>query len=241
MTQPSPDEEQLHKPPNYVSLVLDELRTWNEARRAAHYPNCLFLKIPKNAGTSVHHMLRPHGLVKLKTVRAVRLCFRNSGRVSFDHMATGALIDLGLVKRDFIDSAFKFALCRNPYTRAVSLYRYLSGYTYLNWHRWPTFTEFLQLIAAGHYERIGPYNDRGLSQANPQVEWLRDVSPDKIYRVENMGEFIADISERWGISRVAMPHLNRSEGETIELDRKDKALIEQVYAEDFERFGYPKC
>ena len=235
-----PTGDQLQKPPNYGSLVMDELRTWDEARRAAHYPNSVFIKIPKNAGTSVYQMLRPHGLVKLKTVRAVRLWFRNSGRVSFDHMAIGQLIELGIIKRSFVDSAFKFALCRDPYDRAVSLYRYLAGYTHLNWHVWPSFTEFLELIAAGHYERIGPYNDRGLSQANPQVEWLRDLSPDKIYRVENIGEFVKDISERWAISPGDMPHLNRSRGSTIELDRKDRALIEQIYADDFERFGYSK-
>jgi hypothetical protein len=233
-------EEELQKPPAYLSLLLDEARLWNEARLSARYPNSLFIKVPKNAGTSVHHALRPYGLVKLKTVRAVRLCFSNAGRVSFDHMSVGGLIALGVVKREFVDSAFKFTLCRDPYDRAVSLYRYLSDYSYLNWHKWPTFTEFLRLIAAGHYERIGPYNDRGLSQANPQVEWLRDVRPDKIYKVENLDEFIRDISKRWGIKLGSMPHLNRSPGHGIELRREDKALIEQIYAEDFERFGYAK-
>ena len=119
-------------PPTYFSLVKNELRMWNEARTASRYPNSLFIKIPKNAGTSVYQMLRAHGLVKLKTTRAVRLWFRNTGRICFDHMSIGSLMEAGLVDRDFVASSFKFVIVRDPYERALSLYRYLSGYSYLN-------------------------------------------------------------------------------------------------------------
>jgi hypothetical protein len=230
------------RPQPYPSLLADGLKLWNEARRAAGFDDSLFIWIPKNAGTSVYKMLRPHGLVKLRTTRSARLCFRNSGRVTFGHMAIESLVDLDLVSRDFVDRAFKFAFSRDPYARAASLYRYLlDTHVLRNWHEQPTFGEFLRLIADGLYDRIGAYNSRGLSQCNPQVEWLRGVEADKIYRVENLADFIADISERWKIPKSRIPHANQSAaGVRIDLSREEKALIGEIYAEDFNRFGYSK-
>ena len=238
--KPAPEPEARRKPPSYASRLAEGVELWNEARRSARYDNSIFIWIPKNAGTSVYEMLRPHGLVKLKTPRSVRLSFRDSGRVTFGHMGIGSLVQAGIVSRAFVDSAFKFALVRDPYARAESLHRYLLQIATLkNWHRMPAFGDFLRLLADGFYDRVGPYNERGLSQCNPQVEWLRDARPDKIYRVETLGELIADIGDRWGIPQLEAPHLNRSAArEVTKLSREEKALIEQIYAEDFETFGY---
>jgi len=187
-------------------------------------------------------MLRQSGLVKLHSTRSVRLCFRNSGRVTFGHMAIGALTDLGLVSEQFVSRAFKFALVRDPYERAVSLYRFLTSVDVLqNWHEIPSFSEFLRILAEGHYDRIGAFNWRGLSQCNPQVAWLNDTPADKIYKVEELGDFVSDISERWRIRKPDVEHLNSSAGRAkVELDRSDTQLIEQIYAEDFETLGYRK-
>lgn len=228
-------------PAGYASRSLAALRLWSEARQAARYDNSIFIWIPKNAGTSVHEMLRNWGLVKLTTTRSVRLCFRNSGRVTFGHMAIQSLVDLGMVSPEFIERAFKFALVRDPYARAVSLYRFLSHVNILqNWHEQPSFRQFLELIARGYYDRIGPYNYKGLSQCNPQITWLRDVWPDKIYRVEDIDQFVADLCERWDVPRMSIPHLNKSKNrKDVQLTRSEKSLIEHIYAEDFETFGYP--
>jgi hypothetical protein len=227
---------------SYRSRLLAEFKLWSKARRSAAHGDSIFIWIPKNAGTSVYEMLHRNGLVKLKTPRSVRLSFRNRGRVTFGHIDIASLVELGFVSPAFIENAFKFALARDPYARAVSLYRYLSATVMRNWHERPNFREFLKLLAERHYDRIGLYNDRGLSQANPQVEWLRDVWPDKIYRTENLQEFVDDISDRWGISRPDVVHVNRSTGQqgAFELARGERALIEQIYAEDFETFGYAK-
>lgn len=225
-----------------IDRAREAVGLWQEAGKAARYDNSIFIWIPKNAGTSVHSALRGHGFVKLKTPRSVRLSFRNRGRVTFGHMAVGSLVDLGLVQRNYVDRAFKFAFSRDPYDRAVSLYRYLSEtFVIPNWHGRPTFQQFLQLLADGFYDRIGPYNTRGLSQCSPQSDWLRDTPPDKIYRFEDMAEFAEDISGRLRIDRFDMPHLNKSgDNSTANLSLEEKALIEQIYAEDFATLGYPK-
>lgn len=230
------------RPATLTARSLDALRVWNDARRSARHDDSIFIWIPKNAGTSVFSMLQSSGLVKLNTTRSIRLCFRDSGRVTFGHMAIGSLVDLKLVSQSFVDRSFKFALVRNPYDRAVSLYRYLSGIAVLeNWHSQPSFRQFLTILADGHYDRIGPFNWRGLSQANPQSAWLADCPADEIYPIEELGSFAADISKRWNIPLPELAHLNRSDQRgPVDLDREDKLLIEKIYAEDFKSFGYGK-
>lgn len=231
------------RPSSYSSRLLESVKLWSEARRASAHDDSIFIWIPKNAGSSVHAMLRGHGFVKLKSPRSVKLSFRNRGRVTFGHMAIGSLVAAGLVSKEYVQSAFKFGFTRNPYDRAISLYTYLSASRTVlpNWHNPPDFRAFLNLLADGHYDRIGLYNSRGLSQCSPQSDWLRDTPADKVYRVEEFSGFLADIRTRWGISVNEVPHLNPSaNGHSQELSREEKALIEKIYAEDFERLGYSK-
>jgi hypothetical protein len=232
------------RPASYRSRLVESVQLWSEARRAAAYDDAIFIWIPKNAGSSVHAILRGQGFVKLKSPRAVRLSFRNRGRVTFGHIAIGSLVQAGFVSRQYVERAFKFAVTRDPYARAISLYRYLSSPkpdVLPNWHNPPDFRAFLRLLADGHYDRIGLYNSRGLSQCSPQSDWLRDAQADKLFRSEELGELLADIRDRWGIAAREVPHLNRSaKGTALDLDREDKALIDKIYAEDFEMLGYSK-
>jgi hypothetical protein len=213
-----------------------------EAPRAAKHANSIFIWIPKNAGTSVYSMLRLSGLVKLKTPSAVERFFGNSGRVTFGHMAIEPLVERGLVSRAFVDSAFKFAIVRDPYARAASLYRFMSKIGQFEGSEGETgFTQFLHRLAERPIDPIGPYNYRRLSQCNPQVDWLRDTAADAIYRVEDLDGFVADISERWAIPKKSIPHRNQSEkAEDLNLTAEQRSLIEHFYAEDFATLGYAK-
>jgi hypothetical protein len=224
----------------YTSRCVDAMRLWNEARRSAKFEDSLFIWIPKNAGTSVSTLLRQHGMVTMGATRAIRLCFRNAGRVTFGNQSVASLVEDGFVSREFVDRAFKFAIARDPYTRAVSLYRYLSHRIMSNWHEQPSFPDFLQIVADGYYDRVGSYVYIGLSLCNPQVEWLKGAWPDKIYKTENLDEFVTDIGQRWGIEETRMPHLNRSATANVEITGPERALIEKIYAEDFDCFGYRK-
>lgn len=216
--------------------VRRSIRSWQSSR----FPDSIFIWIPKNAGTSLFTLLRRNGLIKLKSRESVKRYFRNSGRVTFGHMAVKPLVADGLVSPQFVENAFKFVVTRDPYARAVSLYQYLHEPLLSKQPEPPSFLAFLDLLAAGRYAKIGPYNSRGLSQCNPQTEWLRDLPPDKIYKIEEPDELIADLSARWMIPPSRIPHENRSSAAPdLKLSRKERSLIEQIYADDFRLLGYP--
>ncbi len=227
-------------PKSVPERALALARMWNDSRRAARHDDSIFIHIPKNGGTSVYTMLHSAGLVKLNSLRAVQLFFRGKGRVTFGHMAVGSLVELGMVPQDYVDRAFKFALSRDPYARAASLYRIYCKMT-ATLHRQASFHDFLKMLADGYYNRIGPYDSLGMSPCNPQVAWLRDTPPDKIYRVEDLREFADDISERWKIAKPDLVHMNWTSRSTeLNLSPDEKALIKEVYRDDFETLGYDK-
>lgn len=218
----------------------DELKKYSASVQSRSLSNGLFIWIPKTAGTSVFEMLRTCGFVKLKSVEDARRYFSGRGRVTFGHMSMSDLLDQGVVGRDFIDSAFVFTVVRNPYARAVSCFNHLNKRGYFSeWKRIPDFTEFLKIIQSGFFERVGPRNNRGLAFCNPQSEWLKGVRVDRIFKLESLSEDLDGLREAFRCPGLELGHFNRSGGLDVQsISPKDRALIEEIYQEDFERFGY---
>lgn len=235
-------------------------------RRIAHgRPNTtpaaptIFVHIPKCAGKSVHASL---GLDKLKTVRDAVNFYHSDIATSFGHMSLRGLVEADVISATQVKRAFVFTIVRNPYGRAISLYRYLRQIG-----RWDPaldphsrregalgvgspdpapmqadFLAFLGAIGQG-IPTVGLYNTLGLSQCNPQHHWLEDVEVDFIGRYEQLEQDFQEVSRRVLGERRELPHVNVSKVATgVEmadfLNEEAVALIRQIYREDFRRFGY---
>ena len=207
-------------------------------------PDAVFIWIPKSAGTSLFDSLSDEGCQKLKSLELVKKRFSQRGLVTFGHMDYRGLIDAGYISSAFDERAKKFALTRDPYARAVSLYLYIRDRhkMFEGWRKTPSFREFLEMIDRGHYDSIGLYNVRGLSQANPQVAWTKGIVFDHLGRVESLEESLEAISRLLGKSLQSPKWLNKGSGEDSSnlLDRDTRYLIDKIYDEDFETFGYSK-
>ena len=212
------------------------------ARSSAKQSNAVFVWIPKSAGTSTLEMLKPHGFVKLKRPWEVKRHFRNQGRVTFGHMDIQALTKEGLVDSSYLENAFKFCIVRNPYDRAVSLYNYLKTRpAFLRLNKVPRFREWLELLDAGLYDRIGLYNQRGLSQCNPQCRWVVGLHDVTVYRLDRLDQAVADLENKLDAPGLKVRHVNRSTGiSRRELDKADRQIIEKVYREDFDTFDFER-
>lgn len=131
--------------------------------------NLLFVWIPKTAGTTLFNTLRDAlGMQKRQSIELF-LSFPQRGAVTFGHVSYLDLLALGIVSKDFHESAYKFAFVRNPYDRAISLFNYFKEHERINRNR--SFSAFLDDIHIS-CPPIGMYNVCGISQANPQANWI---------------------------------------------------------------------
>jgi hypothetical protein len=183
---------------------------------------CVFVKVPKTAGTSVAEALRcthigkPH-----RDIREIRdaLCARPEGKA-------------------FYDNAFKFGFVRNPWDRVVSLHlRKEKGRLVA-----PTgFEDFCRWIEKASDTCLHP------SPKTNQLDWLTDesgaIAVDFVGRFENLEADVATIRERVGAPPAPLPHKKRNAGParkhyTEYYTPELRDMIGEKFAVDIEHFGY---
>jgi hypothetical protein len=206
-------------------------------------PDMAFIWIPKTAGSSLFVWLNGElGMLKLKEPEKYR-AFPGYGAVTFSHCHYLSLREAGYVSDAFHNRAFRFSVVRNPYWRAVSLYRYLKVHNIQYPH---SFVEFLDEVYR-HRPPVGLYNVRGLSQCNPQMDWLQDADgqmvADHIYRIDDLDQLQLDIAARFGPAKNPIPRRNTSRSQTSPLELLTKhsesvPLIKQIYSRDFDVLGF---
>ena len=210
----------------------------------------LFLWIPKTAGTSIyHHLSRTKGLQKLKNPILFEQSLSSLERdnpsiavgnwITTGHMDPDFLVRNRVLSRNDLESALTFAVVRDPYARAVSLFRYFQAQGRVpNGHSLETWLQ--DLPAKLFVTKLGPWNTLGHSQAKPQVNWIspRLWSGPEIYRLEEQHLWPDTIIERTD----QLPTLNTSgpQLKPVDLNRATRRAIERVYHEDFDVLGYPK-
>ena len=155
------------------------------------------------------------------------------------HQDLDSLIRLKLLRPQPLEAAFSFVFVRNPFTRAVSLWKYLTRKGHYPSSR--PFSEFIDDIVREN-SKPGPYNLSGLSMASPMACWVEQErwhGPSVHYRMENLDDAINDLSARLNVEN-DFPRVNTSPPATdpleLSIDTTDK--IRSFYRRDFELFGY---
>ena len=146
--------------------------------------------------------------------------------------------------QEFWNSAWKFAFVRNPYARAVSLFKYLTRIELLPPKT--TFRIFCAFLKERAFEPIGLYNRRGLSMLNPQVTWRTDETghllPDYFSKVKDATAGYAKIVEVLKVRDAppALPRLNASPDAAVAsyYDAETQAIVADVYQQDFSTFDF---
>lgn len=185
----------------------------------------LFIHIPKTGGTSVSSSLSNRILQ-----------YRDHRYKNHD--------PLFLVEEKYnIKNLYKFAIVRDPYTRAVSLYKHFNRFNNLNY----SFEQFLKVVnSKGSLlltDTLQSANHQYVIQNTPMFMFtqnyfltsFKDYTVDKIYKFENLQELEDDFN-------LKLPHHNKGNYpnsllKTLYNDKTIK-IVNQIYKEDFERFGY---
>lgn len=183
---------------------------------------CVFVKVPKTAGTSVADALRcAHIGTPHRDYREIRsaLCARAEGRA-------------------FFDAAFKFGFVRNPWDRVVSLHlRKEKGRAAGP----PGFADFCRWIEKASDTCVHP------SPKANQLDWLTDesgeIAVDFVGRFESLEADFATICDRVGATGATLPHKKKNAGPgrahyTEYYTPELRDMIGEKFSVDIERFGY---
>lgn len=218
----------------------------------------LFVHIPKNAGRSIEQALSgdeqaPHGgrrsmlnraahalsvLTAPKDVRS-RLVGTLDQVLVAQHLTYGEMDLLGLLP---LDKYEPFAVCRNPYDRAVSS---VSHFTDARTHAATPKTpeEFERALFAWLDREPADHNER--AHRRPQIDYILDRrgrrAVETVLRYETLGDDFSAFMARIGQPHITLPWHGRSKRSR---DHRDylttaaRARVEAAFGDDIEAFGY---
>ena len=219
----------------------------------SHRYKCIFIHIPKCAGTSVEtafghfdehtgrggqdhrsiRMIEPLDLGPALESHSNRreLLRRVAHRFRSNPNEKNKLVPTPQQYRDY----FKFTIVRNPWTRAASLYKNVIRDEVhrreLDVSESTTLAEFLNAHA-------------GRGMLRPQLDWIRNwqgtVPLDFICRFERLSQDFDVVLSKIGNPPIQLPRINTAESDAAapKFNEQLNRLIAETYAEEISLFGY---
>ena len=218
----------------------------------------IFIWIPKNAGTTISsclqdlHMCRGKDLITSYSQKhesdlkdKILQGLHEHNILSFGH------VDIFNLKKYEINLDFSkittFAVIRNTYSRAVSLYTYIlrdiaswvDKYNILPASALQSFSHFINYIHDNERDPVGFYNCLNLSFTQCQTDWLNG-SVDFLLDFDNIKLEINNLAKNTGIKVQNIPHKNCSNKDNYKkyYDSDTKKIVESVFKNDLEYFHH---
>ena len=195
-------------------------RTWMINMR------CIFIHIPKTAGTSI---LRALGAPERPRVHLPWYVYyiANEGRFA---------------------KYFKFAFVRNPWDRAYSAYNYLAQggnqTTDIEVSEWITnnFPDFEAFLEHGLGSGIARSNHLFIPQSNYIVDYKGGLKVDCLGRVESIDKDFIEIKSRLhlvtSLERINVSETDRCAYRSAYRNPQSVEIISEIYAQDIRLFNY---
>jgi len=223
---------------DYMSLRTGGWDTLNDLSLAPYY----LCAHSKCGGTSIESLIWPR---EGRTEEMLWMGFVDRFHNAYQ---TGGLqhLSAALIRRHVGSAAYdackSFATIRNPYTRALSQFRYLA--------RRPDLCEFLGLAAPTCFRTyLEAIPHRRHVQWEPQVNFLLDDQGrclvDRLIRLEQIEEVFSDLKQWLGLPETTtLPMENSNPEGSVSLSEfygpKERALVLNHYRDDFRVLGYPE-
>lgn len=191
--------------------------------------------------------------------------FPQHGAVLLGHIHYKSLIDNGKLSQEYFDNSFKFAFVRNPYDRLVSLYKYHKIHDRIKFDETDMYKDFDMFVETLYHEfqegtvpPVGLYNIKSFdktsrlyhlqvygNQYQPMVAWLpKHHASVMICYLETFEQDIDKLLSVMGYEgkRAPVPKINKSKYDDNFMDfysnRQTIDLVNKLYKDDFETFGY---
>lgn len=211
----------------------------------SHKYRCIFVHIPKCAGTSIEAALGMHGAVANvglepyvnQTVNPDTFFGADAQHYSIRYIQSR-------VEAKVFNEYFKFAFVRNPYDRFVSPVAWKADHTgELKWYRnvEPTQAEFNNALYRLLRDRIAgrPLHPHLIPQSEFVVDSTGKLCVDFIGKIENLEDDWIEVSDQIGV-RVPLEMRMKSAHRpyTEYYNFITRFLLWLVYRKDAKRFGY---
>lgn len=172
-----------------------------------HHHKCIFVHIPKNAGQSTEHVFLD--LLGLDWETRAPLLLRYNDRPEIGpprlaHLKADEYVRYRYLSQDMFDAYFKFTFVRNPWSRMVSIYRYL-GFARKCDFKTFLMGEFRSRVFKEKHWFVGPQSD---------FVYARNGEPlvDFIGRFEDLQGGFDHVCTQIGLPPIRLPHVNESKG-----------------------------
>ncbi|WP_296420189.1 sulfotransferase family 2 domain-containing protein [Pseudooctadecabacter sp.] len=144
---------------------------------------------------------------------------------------------------------FSFAVVRDPYAHAVSHYRHLKSQnknrTFARLTETRTLAEFLRWRAdAPPASRLLENKNLFFAKLPSQSAFVTlngTLAVNRILKLETLEEDFRSLCDDLDLGPVALPRINVNlTAPPVHIDEEATALINQIYHDDFDTFGYPR-
>ncbi len=182
-----------------------------------HQYKCIFVHIPKTAGQSIEHVFLD--LLGLTWDARAPLLLRPNSRPELGpprlaHLKADEYVRYQYLTQDAFDDYYKFSFVRNPWSRLVSLYKFLGYETKLDFRPF-----LLGMFKSYIFERdnwfVGPQSDFVYSSEG-------ELLVDYLGRFEDLQNSFDFVCRQIGISVKRLPHVNKSESNGSNPDFADE-------------------
>ena len=193
--------------------------------------NAIYIRTPRCGSTSIHDLCKSKN--NIKCFGGWNMGFWGPQKFRVRNTSTKLYkCVMNHIGEKTYDESFVFTTVRNPYSRAVSIYKHRS------WDSIKTFSDFCRAIIKNNYpSRWAKWHSTELTE---HIFDKGTLKVDFVMKLENIQEDFNTVCDKIKIPYQEIPHRNKSKHKhyTKYYNNETRAMIAQKYARDIDYFGY---